>query len=206
MIIFNTRLMNFKSAITFLFLVLFSLSTKAQDYKANIKQRFTEYAQALVKGEYNKSMDYLPEAIFTIVPRAQMVALFEQIMKNKEIETKILGFDIKEISDSRKIDTCYYSRLRYVSSMSMKVIADEGTDEDKKNKLSLMRTALANSFGSDNVKLDEATATYTITPVKSSWAISKNGQTDWKFVNVEPAQRVIMEKLLPKALIEESLN
>ncbi|MNR58497.1 hypothetical protein D3C85_1795120 [compost metagenome] len=76
----------------------------------------------------------------------------------------------------------------------------------KANRLATTRQAFANAFGSDNVKLDEATETYTITAAKSSWAISKNGQTDWKFINVEPNQRLIMEKILPKELINESIN
>jgi len=196
-----------KKALTFTLFVFIGFSIQAQDYKANIKQRFTEYNNYIVAGEFDKSMNYIPEAVFTIVPRTQMVVLFEQVMKNKEFEARILGFDIRDIADRRKIDTCYYAKIKYVSSMTMKMYSDkEESAEAKKSRLALTTAAFSNTFGSDHVKLDESTETFTITPNKSSWAISKNGQTDWKFVNVEPRQRILMEKILPKALIEESLN
>ncbi|HKG05606.1 MAG TPA: hypothetical protein VKB19_04075 [Pedobacter sp.] len=187
-------------------LLLISLSSSAQDYKKNIRERFADFAKLMVDGEFDKSMDYIPEAMFRIVPKAQMVAALKQVMKGK-FQIKMLGFDIKDISDSRKIDTFYYAKIKYVSAMTMKITADRvETAEAKKNRLASTTVAFANTFGSDNVKLDEATETYTLTPTKSSWAISKNGQTGWKFLNVEPKQRILLEKILPKVLIEESLN
>jgi hypothetical protein len=199
--------MNIRHTLAFLLLALFSITSSAQDYKANIRERFTQYSKHIITGEFDKSMDYIPEAMFTIIPRAQMVALFEQLLKNKEMEMKFIGFDIKEIADKRKIDTCYYAKVKYISGMTMKINSKATESADTKAKrLSMTKAAFANTFGSDNVKLDETTETYTITPTKNSWAISKNGQTDWKFLNVEPKQRLIMEKLLPKELIEESVN
>ena len=189
------------------FFTLLTTSVLGQDYKANIRQSFSEFNTYMVKGEFNKSLDYVPEAIFTIVPRKQMVALFEQLLNNKEMEVKFTGFGIKDIADSRKIDTCYYVNIKYTSMMTMRINADSTESaETKANRLSMLKAAFANTFGSDNVKLNEMTETFTISPTKNSWAISKNGQTGWKFVNVEPKQRLIMEKILPKVLIEESIN
>lgn len=199
--------MNINRTLILLFFTLTSLTSLAQEYKTNIKQRFTEFNQYMVKGEFNKSMDYIPEAIFTIVPRAEMVKMFEQLLKNKDMEVKFIGFDIKEIADVRKIDTCYYVKIKYLSAMTLKMkISDTETADEKSTRLSMTKEAFANTFGSDNVKLDELTETFTIHPIKNSWAISKNGKTEWKFVNIEPKQRLIMEKVLPKVLIEESIN
>lgn len=175
----------------------------AQSYKDNIKQSFDEFNKLIISGEFDKSMDYVPEAMFKIVPRASLVAVFEQLMTNKEMEFKFLDFKITEIGDSKKIDTSYYVLVKYTGTMTMKFNPEKTeTPEAKSNRMSMTKTALANVFGSDNVKLDEATETYTLSPRKNSWAISKNGQTDWKFVNVEPGQRLIMEKILPRELIE----
>jgi hypothetical protein len=196
-----------KHTFTLLLLSFLSITSVAQDYKANIKQRFNEYCGYLSAGEFDKSLDYVPEAIFTVVPRAQMVALFEQMLKGKEMQIKFISFDIKDVADIRKIDTCYYVRVKYLGVMSMKMNSGKTESADEKaNRMAMTKQAFANAFGSDNVKLDESTETYTITAAKSSWAISKNGQTGWKFVNVEPKQRLIMEKILPKELIDESIN
>lgn len=199
--------MNLARLLTFILFILLSINSVAQDYKASIKQRFAEYSALMVAHEFDKSLDYVPEAIFTVVPRPQLVTLFAQVFNNKDMEVKMISFNIKEISDSRKIDSCYYANIKYTSVMSMKINSDTTeSSEVKVNRLSMTKAAFANAFGSDNVKLDETTETFTISPTKSSWAISKNGQDGWKFVNVEPKQRLLMEKILPKELIEESIN
>jgi len=199
--------MNLKRLFIVLPFLLGSITGVAQDYKTSIRQRFTEYTKLMTYREFDKSMEYVPEEIFTIIPRTQMVALFDQLFNNKKMVVKMISFDIKEIVDSRKIDSSYYAKLRYISVMSMKMLADTiESAEVKANRLLMTKAAFANAFGSDNVKLDEATETYIISAAKSSWAISKNGKDGWKFVNVEPKQRLLMEKILPKALIEESIN
>jgi|GEM_PF-1200947 len=199
--------MNLKRLFIVLNFLLCSITGVAQDYKTSIRQRFTEYTKLITYREFDKSMDYVPEEIFTIIPRTQMVALFDQLFNNRKMVVKMIRFDIKEIVDSRKIDSSYYAKLRYISVMSMKMLVDTiESAEVKDNRLLMTKAAFANAFGSDNVKLDEATETYIISAAKSSWAISKNGKDGWKFVNVEPQQRLLMEKILPKGLIEESIN
>lgn len=69
-----------------------------------------------------------------------------------------------------------------------------------------MKQALANAFGSDNVILNNETGVFTMTPTKKSYAVSENGKDSWKFVNIEASQRLIMEKLLPKQILERELN
>lgn len=193
--------------LTFILLILLNVNSVAQDYKANIKQRFSKYSEHMIAHEFDKSLDYVPEAIFTIAERPQLVALFTKLFNNKEMEMKMISLNITEISDSRKIDSCYYASIKYTSVMTIKLNTDTTeTPENKTNRLAMTKVGFANAFGSDNVKLDEATETFTVSPTKSSWAISKNGQDGWKFVNVEPKQRLLMEKLLPKELIEESIN
>lgn len=199
--------MRLKKSFILLLFILVSITSLAQDYKANIKQRFTEYTHYMIEHKFDKSLDYLPEAVFTIVPRTQLLAVFEQLLNKKNMEVKLISFDIKEIGNSRKIDSCYYANIKYTSVMSMKFNSDTvESSANKAKRLSMTNMAFANVFGTDNVKLDEATETFTISPAKSSWAISKNGLDGWKFVNIEREQRLIMEKILPKELIEESIN
>jgi len=195
-----------KHTLTFLLLSLLSITAVAQDYKANIKQSFTEYTRCMMTGELDKSLNYLLPTMFTLVPREQLLAAMEQTLKGKEIEIKFISFDIKEISNSNKIDTCYYAKVSYVSDMNIKMNLNKvESSEEKTKRLSIMKEAIAQGFKTE-VKLDEATETFTMAPTKTSWAISKNGQTDWKFFNVEPGGKLIMEKLLPKELIDESIN
>lgn len=199
--------MTFKRTLPLLFFIVLSTATFAQDYKASVKQSFTTYYKHIIAGEWDKSMDYLPPAMFKIVPRAQLIATFESLMNNPDMQIKLTGFEIKDVYDIRKIDTAHYVKIKYVGGMTMKMKADSAeTKDQKETRLNLTKAALANTFGSESVSLNVATEVFTIAPIKTSWAISKDGTKDWKFVNVEPKQRLIMEKLLPKEIIEESVN
>ncbi|MES2829796.1 MAG: hypothetical protein V4687_16680 [Bacteroidota bacterium] len=196
-----------KRTLTLLLLLACSTTLFAQDYKANVKQSFSTYYKYLVAGEFEKSMDYLPPAIFAVVPRAQMVTALKSVMTNPEIQIRLTSFEIKEILDKRKIDTANYVKIRYVGGITMKMKGDSTeTVQERENRLNATKTALENSFGSGNVGLELKTETFTVTTTKNSWGISKNGITDWKFVLVDPSQRLILEKILPKEIIEESLN
>ena len=188
--------------LTSMFLFL-SLSLLAQDYKVNINKRFKEFSDLLVAGEYTKSMDYIPDAFFKIVSKEEFVAAFEQILKSKQVEYKIIDFKIIEIQESKKIDSNYYAKLKYTSTMKMRFIPSEPeTPDEEKTRLNLAKNALINTFGADNVKLDELTGFFTITPTKKSFAISQNGITDWKFMNIETGQQGLLEKVLPKEIME----
>lgn len=188
--------------LTSMFLLL-SLSLLAQDYKVNINKRFKEFSDLLVAGEYTKSMDYIPDVFFKIVSKEEFVAAFEQILKNKQLEYKIIDFKVIEIQESKKIDSNYYVKLKYTSTMKMRFLPSEPeTPDEEKTRLNLTKNALINTFGVDNVKLDELTGFFTITPTKKSFAISQNGTTDWKFINIETGQQGLLEKVLPKEIME----
>jgi len=188
--------------LTSLFLLL-SLSILAQDYKANIHKRFKEFSDLIVASEYTKSMDYIPDVFFKVVPKEQLVAAFEQILKNKQLEYKIIDFKVVDIEESKKIDSNYYVKLKYTSTMKMKFIPSEPeTPDEEKTRLNLTKDALVSTYGADNVKLDELTKFFTIIATKKSFAISQNGKTDWKFVNIETDQKGLLEKVLPKEIME----
>ncbi|MBD1394240.1 hypothetical protein [Mucilaginibacter glaciei] len=176
----------------------------AQDYKDNIRQRFDEFYKLTAAGKTEESLEYIPDTFFNIIPKTQMAAALKQVMNNKDINYKILDYKITEIADSKNVDDNYYSTLKYVSNLTMKFndIDTIKNDGNKKARLNLIKLSLANTFGSDNVKLDETTGMYSITAHKKSCAVSKNGRTGWQFVNFESRQRLIMEKILPKEIIE----
>jgi hypothetical protein len=184
-------------------LTLTAFNSIAQAYKENIRKRFGEFYALNASGKIEESMEYIPDSVFAIVPKVQMVKLLKQVMNNKELEFKILDYKITQISDSRKIANSYYAPLMYVSNMTMKFRETDTLQADKKKaRLGLIQLSLANTFGTDNVKLNEATGVFSIASHKKSCAISSNGETGWKFINIDPKQRLIMDKVLPKEIIE----
>ena len=198
-----------KIKLTLLICLMFSLSLSlsAQDYKTNIEKDFKHLNDLLLSGKYEQAMDLFPERIFEVASREELAAAFSLVLNNKDFKAAILDYKVLDITAPEKIDGQFYSALRYSTTMTMFFTPpDEESAGDKALRLTRLKTAFANAFGSEHVSLNEQTGVFTMTPAKKSYAISANGTTEWKFVNVESSQRIIMEKLLPKQILERELN
>lgn len=196
--------MKFKGIIIIYLLLTGSFVGSAQEYKKNIEKRFDEFYNLTASGEIDRSMDYIPDVFFTIFPKDQMVSALKSVMNSNEVKYKILDYKITDIKDEKKIDNNYYALLGYTSNIIIKFSSTDTLKsvEKKQSVLGRIKLSLANTFGTDNVKLDEQTGFFTINAHKKSCAISSNGSTDWKFVNIEARQRIILDKILPKEIIE----
>jgi len=176
----------------------------AQDYKKEIEKEFLEYVNLLIDMEFEKSMNYILPDFFEIIPKSQMITLMEQSFNNPSIEIKLTNPIINKIDDSQKIEEKFYSFLTYSNQMNIKILGEEGESEvDKKDRINLTKASFENTFGKENVIYNEKTEFFEIKTEKNVYAISSNGETDWKFLTIEKNQKAILEKLLPKKLTEE---
>lgn len=192
--------------LTALFL-LFSFTGFTQTYKDNIERDFNHLNELMLAGQIEKALELFPKKIFEVVSKEQLIAVFNQLLNNKDFKMAILDSKVLNVSAPEKIDSCYYSAVKYVSTVTMEFTPPENeVDEARTSRLQGIMLSLSNSFGSDKVTLNESTGLFKITPLKKTYAISNNGQSGWQFVNVEPTQRVIMEKLLPKQILDRELN
>ena len=87
--------------------------------------------------------------------------------------------------------------------MKFNNIEESGNEEKKALTRNLTKLQLEKTFGSGNVEFNEETEFYEIHSIKNAFGISENGISDWKFVVVEPKQKFILEKILPKVLTEK---
>lgn len=80
----------------------------------------------------------------------------------------------------------------------------EESEDEEQNELTkkITKLQLEKTFGSGNVRYNEKTKFYEIHSIKKAFGISENGTSGWKFLVVEPEQKLILEKLLPKELTE----
>lgn len=176
----------------------------AQDYKKEIETEFMEYVNLLVDMEFEKSMDYILPEFFEIIPKSQMIVLMEQTFNNPSIEIELKNPRIIKTDDSQKIDGKYYSLLTYSNQMNIKILGDEEeTEDDKKVRINLTKVSFENTFGSDHVIYNEETGFFEIQTEKDVYAISDNGEADWKFLTLEKTQKAILEKLLPEKLTKK---
>lgn len=192
-----------KYLLIILFLTIRSVGV-AQDYKKEIEIGFTEYLNSIMNRDFEKSMEFILPDFFEIFPKDQMITLMEQTFNNPSIEFEFKNPKILEIKDSRKIEPKYYAMLSYSNQMNMKVNSDEvENEEEKESRIKLMKLSFEQTFGSENVQYNTETEFFEIQVEQQVYAISENGLTDWKFLVIEKKQKVILEKLLPKELLDK---
>lgn len=195
-----------KKVLIFIFFLFIAVtSSYGQDYKANIEKSFSEYFRLMASGEFDKSMEYIPDDFFKVLPKQQMVAMMKQLMNSKEFEFRLTEGKIKTIKDSKVVGGKHYALFNYSNSMSMKFKElDTLQDKDTKaKKLNMIKDALKLKFGDDHVKLNDQTSTFVIDVVKKSCAVSVDGLTNWKFINIETEQKGLLQKILPAEIIDE---
>ena len=187
--------------ITVFLLLLTSSSAFAQDYKNNIDTDFTDYVNLLINQDFEKSMDYIPEAFFDILPKETLIAVLKKTFNNHDMQIELKDPKILKIQDVRKIEGKYYSELTYSNIMNMKMIGEEDeSEEDKELRISLTKRAFEKTFDKNNVSYDEETEFFSIYVVKDVYAISNNGETEWKFLTIEKNQKEVLKTILPKKL------
>ena len=196
--------MNTKARI--LTLLFFTISTIGfcQDHKREIEGQFLNYNNLIIKKDFNKSMAYLPEEFFEIIPKEQMIMVMEKTFSNPEMEFELKSPKIDEISEVEKIGDKFYVLLTYSSPMKMKFTNSEEQEEgENKLRINMLKMSMEQMFGSENVKYDEETEFFDIVAKKQAYAISGNGKSDWRFLVIEKKQKFILDKLLPAQLVEK---
>ncbi len=194
---------NLKYLIAALFIAI-CINGRAQDYKKEIESEFMEYLNSLVNMEFEKSVEYITPEIFEIIPKSQMIKMMEMTFNNPSIEFELKNPEIIKIENAQKLEDKFYALLTYTNQMNMKLLAEgEETEDEKKMRINLSKLSLEQTFGVENVKYDEETDFFEIQAQKDVYGISKNGLTDWKFIVIEKKQKIILEKILPKALYEK---
>ncbi|QDO94571.1 hypothetical protein FNB79_11540 [Formosa sediminum] len=195
--------MTFKNSILTVLFLSFCTVGFAQDYKKNIESEFNDYLNSIVNMDFEKSMEYITPEFFEIIPKTQLITIMEQTFNNPSMEFEIINPKIISVADAEKIDSKHYAILSYSSEMNIKINSSaEETETQENNRLSLTKASFEQTFGAENVSYNTETGVYNINAVKDAYAISENGKTDWKFLVIEKSQKIILEKILPKTLID----
>ena len=196
--------MKIKQIIFSVLFLIISSTGNAQDYKKTIEIEFTEYLNSIVNKNFAKSMDYVIPEFFEIIPKSQMIKVMEQTFNNPSMEFELKNPKIISINDAQKIAEKFYSLLSYSNQMNMKILNEgEETEDEKKMRIGLTQLSFEKNFGSQNVKYNKETDFFEILVEKQVYSISKDGKKDWKFLVIEKKQKVLLEKLLPKELVEK---
>lgn len=192
-----------KNTLSILLVFVFSTAF-TQNGKAEIESDFTDYVNLLINQDFEKSVDYIPESFFLILPKETLLTAMKQAFNNPDMVIKLKDPKILKVRNIEKIEEKHYSKLTYSNIMEMKSIGEEDEEEDEKEmRLALIKMGLDKSFGSKNVEYNAETEYFTIYVEKDVYAISENGETNWKFLTIEKKQKEILNLLLPKKLADK---
>lgn len=192
--------------ILFTIILSFAINTNgiSQEYKKEIENQFNRYLNSIINKDFEESMNYLTPEFFEIIPKSQMVKVMEQTFNNPSIEFEFKNPKILEVKNSEKIENKFYSLLSYSNQMNIKIKSDhEETEDEKKMRINMTKLSFEQTFGAGNIIYNDKTGFFEVQVTKQVYAISKEGQTDWKFIVVEEKQKPILEKILPKVLTDK---
>lgn len=191
----------------FLPVILLFLSTfvaTAQDYKENIKVEFGDYLISIANKDFEKSMTYISDEFFEIVPKEQMISLMDQTFNNPEVSFEIKDPKVGVVEDSQQINDKHYSLLNYSNYLLIRFPGPpDETKEAKEIRRTQMEEGLNRSFGKENVNYKEKEDRYEVFSEKQAYAISTNGTTNWKFIVVDKEQKDLLQRLLPKEITDK---
>lgn len=190
-------------AITIYFaFTLLLLSCKAQKtndsliVEKTIKTDFLRYNDLLSKKQFKESMEYIYPKFFDLVSKQEMIGLLEQSLNNPDVVFNMERPSEIKVAKIQEIDNQFYSIISFLGIFKMKFKNDNATEQIQ------TKTDLTNTFGEEHVTYNGKTGFYTIRTKKYAVAISNNRASDWKFLDVDPNQMPILEKLLPKQIVE----
>jgi hypothetical protein len=187
-------------------LVVSTLNLFSQTAEKNIENEFLKYINHLIDQEFTESVEYLYPELFDFVSKEQMISTMEETFNNPEIEISLNKPNIIKIGEVRHIDSVYFCKLNYSHKMYMKFDDSNDTtitqqDIELRNNLTL--AGLESTFGKENVSYDANNSSFDILSIKDSYAKSYNGMTDWKFIDIEKDNIMLLNLLLPPKIVEE---
>ncbi|OJJ21118.1 hypothetical protein BKI52_11155 [marine bacterium AO1-C] len=190
-------------ALSFLIACSVTLSY-AQSPKDNLKKDFNNYIGLSIKKDFEKSMDYIVEDFFDIVPKDQMVAQFERAFNDPGLEIKLEDPKILKISALEKIDKKHYAIIKYSNILKMKVLPQgkDETEKDLKQKAELIKAAFAKQPGIESLKYDEKNHSFEAKVIEKVCGVSNDEGKQWKFVKLDKSAFFILEKFIPKEILE----
>lgn len=171
------------------------------NYKNEIASNFTQYLNFNSKQDYEKSVEYIVDDFFKIIPKKTMIEILHRNSEKSGVFIKMKNPKIINIGNEKNIDNKNYSLISYSVTIEMKSNELKGKNTTEKKRYI---DVITQNFGAKNVKFIDETSTFEIYSKRYSFAISKNGKTDWKFLAIDKNENYILEKIIPKDFLKKT--
>ncbi len=199
-----------KHSVLFFSIIAITLTSfNVMSPETNLRDDFDQYIGFIMDKDFNTCTKFMPEKIFNLIPKDKLVTMMNKTMNDPSVSYEMFAPKVTDLGQIQKIDGNHYAILKYSMKMNIKYHWDKMPDYDEKDGAPDNETiliALKAQFGKDNVTYNEATSFFNVMSYKKVAAISKNGNTDWKFAVLDPQQIQLAKMILPTKIIEEGLD
>ncbi|MEL7121570.1 MAG: hypothetical protein AAFO07_19135 [Bacteroidota bacterium] len=189
-----------KSTLLFaLFLLLSAFTLSAQNTDV-IDDTLEKYIKATNEKDWNAALDLVYEKLFTLAPKEQMLAMFQQ-MDAMGMSIKMTDYSITNKSEPIEADSSQFVIVNYDSREKL-TLNNEAFSGDE--MINMMKQQFVMTYGEDGVSWDKESKTFDLKGKKTMLAISKDGE-NWKFIeykNTDPNQKMIFSQIIPAEVIE----
>ncbi len=177
-------------------IILLPLALQAQ-HKEEITKTLNEYLAHSESGDFLKSLDYMPDEFFNLVPRAQMEAMLTETFDNPDLGIAMQDGEIHEISNEVVHDDIRYATVDYQYTMTFTNKKESNTEA-----LNMMKEYFAAQVGEENVRVDEEKQAIEVIKKSTMYAISKPDQ-GWRFIEKSSDLDQVIDQIIPAEVLEQ---
>ncbi|WP_194851280.1 hypothetical protein [Nonlabens antarcticus] len=194
-----------KQIIFFITLIVSSTGV-AQGENEQIKTDFQKYSNALKSKQFTQATSYMPDAIFDVVSKQQLVQEMKNTLDSSETEIKINGIVISGFGTAMNVGNTDYVPFNFTQKFDIKYLNlfDATDDEQSRNSTTKFIVQMLNeSMPESNVSFDKSTEVFKVSSLKQAVAVKTNGSANWKFVVIEAQLRSELASILPAAVVKK---
>jgi len=178
------------------FACLFSGALSAQTLDTitenQIRVKLDTYFVATDAKDWDAVLDMIYPKLFEFAPRESVKQQFTSL-EGGGMDFRFFDVVIGKMTDPVDFEKERFILLDYEHKMGITLI-----DTSMQAASSTMLSIFQGQYGVDNVSYDEANNTFTVKVVKKMLAVSPADTVDWRFVDYDPKDTMVITLLVPE--------
>lgn len=165
----------------------------------SLKKDLDHYLKLTKEVRIDEMLDFVPDALFDIVPQETFCDMFYKVFHNEEMPISIVGIQNLKFYKIIPYENAHYSMVKYGTFIRMDISQLLENEGDEKKYLDAFKL----QFGNDNVTFDKTSKALNVYQENKMFAIATQGGDSWKFINNEANMKGIIEQIVPKKVQNE---
>jgi hypothetical protein len=150
--------------------------------------------------DLEKVMDYTYPKLFTIAPKAAIIAAMKSAFESEEFNIELDSIKILKIFPIFKINDTSYVKVRHTMLMKMNYI--EPYDSTQKEEKEFMVSLMSQKFGEGRVRFDPIANSLNIFMTPDMVGV-KTTSTKWTFANLNEDNPQMLDMLFGKQVLDK---